>query len=285
MKSRDGFDPLALVSKIAAQEKELPGTRFIAPYLGSAAVRLRLDGLIYQMNVADCPEECWAIMQVERAGKASFVQRAPLSMVKNYLKIFPRVRLLLLGTFKNKYWAIAAGGGTQRIKLSGPVPVQLCDACSPFDTVYCRFEGSLFFFEAVDRRRDPKIARQLRQALQADLKPENLQISGLVPQERLAYKMLFLEKHNDDPQIDDNKRISTALQHAGATLDSFWYTEGGKRASVRFQVDGRLHVVEVQANDLSVISAGICLAGQDSDFDLTSLVGVLREANDGFYFD
>src|SRR5688572_8421549 len=47
--------------------------------------------------------------------------------------------------------------------------------------------------------------------------------------------------------------------------------------SVRIQIDGRLRTVAVQSYDLTVVSAGICLSGKNSDFEMASIVTVLRE--------
>ncbi len=45
-----------------------------------------------------------------------------------------------------------------------------------------------------------------------------------------------------------------------------------------FRVGGRSYTSSVNKGDLTVQVAGICLNGEDSKFDLSSLVGVLREA-------
>ena len=70
-------------------------------------------------------------------------------------------------------------------------------------------------------------------------------------------------------------RVRSALEHAGAKLKSFSEHQGAFR--VTLTVDGRKHTSVVSADNLGVWSAGVCLSGMDGEFDLASLVSVLRE--------
>jgi hypothetical protein len=57
--------------------------------------------------------------------------------------------------------------------------------------------------------------------------------------------------------------------HGFRDRGEFWLVEWLAR-------DGQLHTSAIAKNDLTVISAGICLSGEDQKFDLQSLVGVVE---------
>lgn len=280
MTERKRPDPLAMIAKIAEEEKRLSETTFLAPIVAGGRVRVRVAGIVYEMKVST-EASGWCILRMTSPGNAELIEPAPLPMVTRYLQLFPRVKLVLVGQFDKDWWAVAHSTADTRIKLSGPVPVRLVSGGTNFDTINTRFDGNAFWFDSVDRRRDPAVARSMRQALEKDEKPDDIHVPGMVPQERLAYRMLWLHNHRDDPtEVDDRTRIGEALRHAGATLDSIRFTGPNQQtAAVRFTVDGREHIVSIRMDDLTIESAGICLSGMDQDFDLASIVGVFRESD------
>jgi hypothetical protein len=77
-------------------------------------------------------------------------------------------------------------------------------------------------------------------------------------------------------QEQDESRLADALRLGGGRLHDFqdrgdyWLVEWTTR-------DGERHHSAIARRDLTVISAGICLSGEDRKFDLHSLVGVVEQ--------
>lgn len=283
MAEKNKIDSRSIVEKLAAEERKMVGAKFLAPLVGNGRVRVRVSGIPYEMQVAN-PFVGWALLRMNKPGTAEFIEAAPPELVSKYLKLFVQVRVVLLKRFGDVWWCLQSSTADTRVQLQGPVPIHLVGAGASFDTVYARFDGNVFWFESIDRRRDPRIARTLQKSLQDKVAPEKLVCSGAVPQEKLAYKMLWLDENSESSlPLSDAERISRALSHAGARLEGFQYQPDRQSATVRFQLDGSARSVVVRMDDLSVESAGICLSGMDADFDLSSLVGVLRESETDYY--
>ncbi len=279
-------DPLSLIAKLEKEEQKLSETVFMAPVISGCKVRVRICGIVYELSVSDTPDftdfSGWGLLRVIDIGHAQVVGQAKLSQIRSYLDLLPKVRLIVLDQYKGTYWAIPAAGGDKRFEVAQPVPVNLVLQAASFDQIIARFDGGAFWFDSADRRRNPSVSRTLRKALEDDVTPKDLHCKEMVPQDRRAYQLMWLDRH---PELlntiveanDDASRLRAALRHAGATLDSFW-VRGNDRLTVRYIIDGATHVSEIRMSDLSVLTAGICLSGQDQNFDLTSLVGVMRES-------
>src|SRR5262249_45246587 len=140
MSKKDKIDPLALVSKLAEAEQKLFDGTFLAPVVDGARVRIRVHGIIYEL-VVEGKFEGWALLRMTQPGKARVIEAAPPALVARYLKLFARVRLVLVQRFDARWFALAASSSDTRLRINGPVPVHLVQGAKSFDTVYSRFDG------------------------------------------------------------------------------------------------------------------------------------------------
>jgi hypothetical protein len=276
-----------ILNRLEAAEKDFVGREFLAPVVGHGQVMVRIAGVLCRMRVIDgLPRSFggWALLQALSTSRARFIGKAGLTQVADYLSLLPAVRLILVQPRGNHWLALPAQAGDRRFRIEGLVTLELVEeGLERFETVFSRFDGRLFWYEQRDPGRDPAVAAYLREKLggagERGLPPEaeRLHKRGLTREERKAYTLLraaAVEEQQDRIEL----RLSGALDHAGARYRS--YSERGGVYVVRYEIDGRQHVSTVNRDDLSVITAGICLSGTDRRFDLTSLVGVLRQARD-----
>jgi len=274
------MDIYNLLNKIESAEGAFLETEFLAPVLPGGRVRVRIAGLVCTLRVTGRYEAGWAILKPLSLDRARVVEGPSLGQISDYLDLFPAVRLLLVARVdpeapgRGPWLALAAHRGDSRFQIDGLVPVHLVAGAEPFQRVIARFDGTTFWFQAIDRRRSPAIAAYLRQSLVAETSPETLHKATLTAEEREAYQIAYgaLAADRRDPT---EARLAEALAHAGAELAS--YIDRADAYTVTFEVEGRQHRSTVRKDDLTVLVAGICLSGQDRRFDLQSLVGVLRE--------
>src|SRR5262249_17199217 len=198
---------------------------------------------------------------------------------------FPLVRLILVECREEQWHALPAHRSDSRFHTEGAVPVRLVEEAQLFEVIEARFDGTQFWYAGPDARWDPALASYLRQELARLTPPEQLHRSGLTAEERAAYALNYwprFEASEEARRSREESRLRSALEHAGAELKD--YVERRDVYTVTYEVDGQRHVSAVSKKDLSVQVAGICLSGEDQKFDLQSLVGVIREAQEGHGF-
>jgi hypothetical protein len=263
-----------LLNKMEAAEDAFLKAEFLAPVLPNGRVRVRIAGLVCTLRVVGEASPGWAILKPLAMDRARVVDKPSLRQIRDYLALFPAVRLLLLARTEAAWLALPAQQGDHRFKIKAPVPVHLATGVEPFQQIITRFDGGHFWFQEIDRRRNPAIAAYLREALTQETAPEALHKPTLTAEERAAYRASFqaiLDARRDKIEL----RLADALAHAGAELAA--YLERDDAYTVTFKVDDRSYRSTIAKDNLTVLTAGICLSGQDRRFDLQSLVGVIRE--------
>jgi hypothetical protein len=260
-----------LLNRLAAAEDRFLQSDFLAPALRGGVVHVRIAGVICRL-ATEADFEGWGVFRPTGPAAARLLRPATLAERRRYLELLPR-RLLILCQQERRSWlAWPAHHGPE----SAPVTVRLVEDLERFETVAARFDGVQCWFEGADERGDPAAAAYLRESLRKMTPPEEVRRPGLTAGQRAAYALAHeLRRQAERDRTED--RLRAALAHAGADLGGYLEREDGFR--VEFQVDGRRHISVVGKRDLSVQLAGICLSGEDHHFDLQSLVGVLREAD------
>lgn len=282
-----------LIQRLAALEDKAGGEIFLAPCLPGSKVRVRIAGMIRTYSPRPADLEGWGLFRPADNSTADLVEEPALPEVFRYLEMLRPMRVRLAQPLSGKSWLaypLNESDWRQRVGEPRPVPVHLVDEGAPFEVAIVRGDGNAFWFQEIDRKADPIEADHLRRALCDVVFPEALRRNGLTPEARTAYGLAaqqapgfeaLRERTRREAQEETAAgRLENALRLGGGKLHShadrgdFWLVEWTDR-------EGRDHTSAISKEDLTVVSAGICLSGQDRSFDLSSLVGVM----DGWYGD
>lgn len=281
------MDVRKLIDDIAAQERELEGTRFVAPCVRGGSVRTRVAGLVATFAPDPADFEGWGVFEAVDRTTALLVEEADLPIVDRYLALLKtRMRFVLGHKISDRTWsAYPANESDARQRGVGARPLLIrlvAEDVSGFDVVTARSDGTSWWFDAADRQADPALAEYLRASMRGLVLPDALRSPGLTPEMRIAYSMSTEQLREFRARMEQARgeaRLRGALRLGGGQLVDFrsqdlcwvveWTTSLGERQTS-----------VVMKDDLTVVSSGICLSGQDRDFDLESLVGVVEQGWD-----
>lgn len=279
-----------LLDKLAAEEDSFAGREILAPVLAGQKIAVKIAGVVCHLAVNDLKFQGWGVLRTQDMDAATIERTATRSEIEKYLALLPAVRLTAIARDDkdSTLWhTLAAQQGDARLKLDKPAPLFLCaENVQNFATILARFDGGRFWFQKLDAKRSPAFASYLREQMHAETPPDRLQKKGLSGEERAAYTWLWREAAKARELTREQRetaRLQNALAHANGTLISFIERQGVY--TVTYRVGDRRLTSTVRQDDLSVMTSGICLSGRDRDFDLTSLVGVMQEAERKRRFD
>jgi hypothetical protein len=266
---------LDLIHRLADAETRFRSGEFLAPAVGGGVVAVRVGGVVCRF-AAPRGFRGWGVFRPD-GRRARLVRDATLAERQRYLDLFPRRPTILVRPDGRDWVGWPAHQADARFGRPAPVPVRLVEDGQPFDRVEARFDGVQAWFDRPDDRADAPAAGYLRDALRAMTPTDAVDRPRLSAEERSAYRLAW-EARREALRDRTEDRLRDALGHAGAELRGYVERPDGYR--VEFAVGNERHVSVVDKADLTVQLAGICLDGADRHFDLASLVGVLRQADD-----
>lgn len=268
-----------ILSQLAALEAQLLDTQFLAPCVRGGKVQIRVGSMIYTFQPQPHNFEGWAIFGPINEKIAAVVDEPNLPQLAEYLQLLVPIRLQLACVLQGQTWLaypVNESDVKQRTGFAKPVLVYLVTGGSQFDSIVARWDGRSWWFEEIDRRADPLPSEELKAALKKLILPEEVRFKGMTPEMRTVYELAMQNVKDFDPKILDERRLQRALKMGGGELwdfcdrNDYWLVEWTSR-------NGERHSSAIAKNDLTVMSAGICLSGDDMKFDLQSLVGVVED--------
>ncbi len=314
----ENVDPRALIARLSQQSQQLLTREIIAPLLAGGRIRTRVGGLVYEFKVRGRfagwgrfrplnEREAEPLGEVLPWERGAYLECFPALRV---VLLWPDTSRRAPGT----WLALPYNESDARQRFGfamEPLPIFLCDptaGAERFERVIARVDGRTLWFEGTDALADPTHAEWLRDA--SSREPGEDHLPGLAASQRLAllyWRIRQLElsqpalAHLSEQVPRQNRQAQRAwlgqqIRHAGleaslrhalakadATLHCF---------SEVIAPDGTLSQLIVEWSEqgqvrryrsaidphLTVVSSGICLSGRDRDFDLTSLVSVMGDA-------
>jgi hypothetical protein len=270
------------IERLAKAEERAFASEFLAPLFRGGVVQVRIAGVVCRLKVQPADFSGWGVFRPTSPATAELVRPARLVERRQYLDLLPLWRLIVCRRDVDQWLATPAHGADRRFQVEGLVPLRLVEEAELFETLLTRFDGAHAWYDGPDPRVDPAAAAYLRDSLAGMVEPDQLSRPGLSAEQRAAYTISYAPKLRaelDARRDRTEERLRAALAHANAEFRG--YQEHGDVYRVSYDVDGHRYVSVVARHDLSVQVAGICLSGEDHRFDLQSLVGVLREGQDG----
>ena len=276
-----------LIDKIHKQVQDFHGQEFLAPYLGDNKIQVRIKGLVLTLRIRE--PRFYKVMDrllvwVTNDGHtADPVGPASPRELREYINLFPSVRLLVTRIEGNRMWGIQSRTGTGKVQFTGEVPIinlQPLLFVDLFDEVSCCFDGTTFFCgEAIiDDPGSMMVAAKLREEIQDRRFTYNNETSlaarYMRPEHEIAFRIAWNRLIEDAKGMVETI-LGNAVSHAGGQLKGYKQDEDTYKVTIK--VDDQEFRNVVVSQDMEVISAGICLSGQDRIFDLQSLVSVFRE--------
>ena len=268
---------LDIISRLGEKEKDLLSNEFISPVFDNIKIATRVSGVIYQLKIPDT-KPGWYKFKAKNPNEATVIAEADLSDIENYLKRLPNIRVVLVQRSGRKFLAIPHKQNSFGLDPVNPIWVLLPDdQALDFDTVIVRYDSVRFWYHGQDPKSDGAKNEYLRESFTDNIDSDRLKFPGLTLEDKMAYSMRYaIDKEAMEKKTEF--KLKNAIEHGGGDFVSF--VEKSDHFRVTYKVDRRQYTSTVtKDNNLSILSAGICLSGQDSKFDLKSIIPVLREGH------
>ena len=272
------MDIFNLIKKIGEQEESLKGKTIVSPIFNNESIVSKICGLSYTFKITK-QEPGWYLFKPLSGYKARKYKMAEPADIEKYLKLLPQIRITLAYKKDGIYYGVPIKNNNLSIPENEILEIYLVDDLPlDFDRVIARYDGENFWYESMDMGNDPSKGSYLRDSFQKRVSPNKIHYKGLNFDEKLAYSIRTkideeFKKSREEESLKDD------VEHSGGKFISF--LDRKDHYAVTLEVDGHKYVAHVGKDHAHrIVSAGICLDGEDNKFDLKSLISLYRRGQD-----
>ena len=265
---------LDLIKKVGEQESSLTKKVIVSPIFHNDTIVTKLCGLNYTFEITK-QEPGWYKFKPHNAFKARKYGLAEPDEIERYLKLLPQIRITLAYKKNSIYYGIPMKNNNLGIPENEVLEVYLVDDIPmDFDRVLARYDGENFWYESLDMSNDPSKGLFLRECFEKRLSSDKVRYKGLTFDEKIAYAIRTKIDEEFKKSLQEGT-LKGDVEHSGGKFISF--IERRDHYAVTLEVDGQRYTAHVGKDRTHrVISAGICLSGEDTKFDLKSLISLYR---------
>lgn len=277
------IDSRDLLRRIIEEEKEFRGKDFIAPYTKSSSHAIvPFNKMLYRFGIKGMKGEGLGVFHPVSPSEARFVSDAEYEDVRRYYDALPHLYLILCYQIEQGWVAYPFNmeSTTRRFGLASEVVVHGVSDAQRFDVITGRFDGENFWCDDLFAGADPIKADEMREAFGSGITKHSWEgklqsIKGVTPEDRTAFKLAF-EAWDLFRKATTEHRLKELLESGGAKLGS--YVLRGQNIEVRWESrSGEGYVSVVNKDTFDVVSAGICLDGEDEKFHIKDLPHIMDQ--------
>lgn len=261
---------LDLLDKLISCEKEVIDQQILSPVIRGAKVCVKIAGIVVRLNISPNNFVGWGIFSTDKSLKeAIFVEEPKKRQQREYLELLPRAMMVIcehneertVGSFLNN---------DDRFPFDA-APIFFPQNISLFDVVSARYNGQYFIYERHNAGRYTKQTDAAMGFLNKETKPDKIKLHfGFARAYAYAYEVSVKQK-----KLTVEDKVKTAVARAGGNFRNM--VDRGGIFTVSFEVDGQTFTPTINANNLMLENAGICLSGYDRAFDLESFVCLTKQ--------
>lgn len=267
-----------LLSKLSAESSNL--AEVIAPVLNKEGkVRVVIGSHPYTFSVkVNTPG--WYIIKPRSSVQAEAVREAQPFEIKQCYQVAPRFRAISVRRLASNSWLVfpfnMSDARSRGFEVK-PQPCHLVDRnLTPFMPIVSRLWFNVLLFDS-SRVSAP---REYLNSLERG-EPEPPKVRGRGPEFEIVYSMLS-EEIKEAQKKTVQGRIRSAVEYLGGEFIGF--TEQGEGYTVHWTDGEHTYSSRIDAN-MRLVSAGICLEGQEYEQTMASTVAVMRRFRDERDYD